>query len=214
MDVMFRNELGRALAGTLELPKDVTRPAVVVFAHGFGSGRGSSRNRAIAEQLLGRGVAAFLLDFTGHGDSEGSIEEATIGRMVRDLRAAVDLVAARSDVDGERSGVSGSSSGGIVALRFAAEDARVTALVLRSVPAEGLFEDAARVRAPTLVIAGELDIPIVEEDRALADAMTVEHRFEVVAGAGHLYEGPGQAEQVAALSTNWFVEKLRANASS
>ena len=42
---------------------------------------------AIAERLRGRGVAAFLIDVTGHGDSEGSIEEATIGllRLRRDM---------------------------------------------------------------------------------------------------------------------------------
>ena len=55
---------------------------------------------------------------------------------------------------------------------------------------------------------GQLDIPIVEEDRALASAISAAHEFRVIPGAAHLNEGPGQAEQVAVLSADWFTQKL------
>ena len=214
MELTFHSPAGRRLAASLELPEQASAepPPVAIFAHGFGSGRMSGRNRAIAERLLARGLAALLIDFTGHGDSEGDVAEATVERMVEDLGAAVDFVETRSEVDSAHVGISGSSSGGIVTVLFAARDPRANALVLRSVPAGGLFEAAARIEAPTLVIAGEQDVPIVEEDRALAEAFAGEHEFAVIPGAGHLYEGPGQSERVAELSVGWFVQKLRAQA--
>jgi poly-gamma-glutamate synthesis protein (capsule biosynthesis protein) len=172
MEVQFRNPAGARLAGSLEL-REAEQPPVVVFAHGLGSGRMSSRNRTIAERLLGEGVAAFLIDFTGHGDSEGSVEEATVERMVEDLGAAVAFLEERPEVDSTQIGVSGSSSGGIVSVLSAARDPRVATLVLRSVPAVALLEAAARITVPTLAIAGGGDVPIVEEDRALASAPPV-----------------------------------------
>jgi pimeloyl-ACP methyl ester carboxylesterase len=214
MELTFRNLAGHRLAASLELPEQplAEPPPVVIFAHGFGSGRTSGRNRAIAERLLAAGVATLLIDFTGHGDSEGDIADATIEQMVEDLGAAVDFLETRPEIDPASIGISGSSSGGIVTVLFAARDPRASALVLRSVPAGGLFEAAAGIEAPTLVIAGALDVPIAEEDRALAEALAGEHEFAVIPGAGHLYEGPGQSERVAELSAAWFVEKLRAPA--
>ena len=165
----------------------------------------------IAERLVASGIAAFLIDFTGHGDSEGDIRDATVEQMADDLRSAIDYISTEAAVDAERIGLSGSSSGGIVSTPEAAGDERVRVLVLRSVPAEDLFEAAARIRATTLVIAGANDIPIVEEDRALADAIAGPHHFDVVPHAGHLFEGPGEMERVADLSVDWFVSHLRAD---
>jgi len=210
-EVTFRNSRGRRLVGTLLLPHAVERPPVVLFAHGFNSSRRSSRNLMIAERLVTSGIAAFLIDFTGHGDSEGDIHDATVEQMTDDLRSAIDYISTETAVDAEYIGLSGSSSGGIVSILEAAHDERVHVLVLRSVPAGDLFEPAARIRATTLVIAGEADIPIVEEDRALAEVIAGPHRFEVIPHAGHLFEGPGEMERVSDLSVDWFVSHLRAH---
>ena len=127
VEIFFENDAGRRLAASLELPDGEGPFPVVVFAHGFNSGRFSGRNRVIAECLLEQGVAALLIDFTGHGDSEGTIEDATVDRMVADLAAAVDFLDARPELDSRRIGVSGSSSGGIVTVRFASRDRRPAA---------------------------------------------------------------------------------------
>jgi len=208
IEIDFKNSVGYRLAGTLTVPPTSEPVPVVAFAHGMGSGRTSSRNRAIAERLVRSSIAAFMLDFTGHGDSQGAIEEASIERMAQDLAAALDVLKQREEVDAARIGVSGSSSGGVVALVLAAGDPRVKALVLRSVPAGGLESVASNVHAPTLVIAGSEDWPIVREDEALATLIPAEHDFVVVPGAGHLFEGPGQAERVAELTADWFIAKL------
>jgi putative phosphoribosyl transferase len=208
IDFPFTNDLGQRLAGTLELPADAAPVPVVIFAHGMGSGRMSHRNREIAGRLLIEGIGAFLIDFTGHGDSEGRMEQATVERMVADLSSAIEAVRQHAAVDATRIGVSGSSSGGVVALVLTAGDERVKALVLRSVPAHGLEHIAPHVRVPTLVIAGEQDWPIVRDDEALTALIGGEHRFVVIPEAGHLFEGPGQSVKVADLSAKWFADQL------
>ncbi len=210
LEIVFRNNVGRRLAGTLLLPAANAPVPAVVFSHGMGSGRTSSRNRAIADRLVKAGVAAFLIDFTGHGSSEGSMEDATLERMSQDLASAIDALEQRPEVDRGRIGVSGSSSGAVVTLVLAAGDQRIRALVLRAVPASGMLDVARNVRVPTLVIAGEDDWPIVRDDEELAGQIAGEHSFVVIPAAGHLFEGPGQAERVAELSAAWFGEKLLA----
>lgn len=208
-DVTFANLSGQRLCGTARLPSGAGPFPVVVFAHGFHSGRHSTRNIQIADGLVAHGIAAFLIDFTGHGESEGSIEQATVEQMTGDLRAAVDTIAGHPRIDATRIAVAGSSSGGIVALLEAADDSRVRVLVLRSVPAQGLIAPAGRVRAATRVLAGGDDMPIAVEDEVLAEAIAGEHDFVLIPGAGHLFEEPEHMATVARLTIEWCVSHLR-----
>lgn len=51
---------GVTLAGNLSVPAQTT--GLVIFAHGSGSSRFSSRNRYVAEQLQARRLATLLFD--------------------------------------------------------------------------------------------------------------------------------------------------------
>jgi dienelactone hydrolase len=106
----FENEAGLQLVGILLQPDGVVRPPVVVFAHGWGSIKASPRNRAIGEALVRAGIAAFLFDFTGHGESEGDAEASTLEDQAADLSSALELLTARADSG--PLGLAGSSSGG------------------------------------------------------------------------------------------------------
>jgi hypothetical protein len=64
------------------------------------------------------------------------------------------------------------------------------------------------VRAATLLIVGSLDTEVLELNRRAASQLNCEHRVDVVAGAGHLFEEPGALEQVAQLAADWFVRHL------
>lgn len=184
---------------------------VVVFSHGFYSGKFSPRNLEIARELLRQGIASFLIDFTGHGDSEGALEESTIEQQVDDLGAAIDFLTQQNDVDADRIGVNGSSAGGTVAVRRASVDPRIKVLVLRSPRAEGAIMAARLVGVPSLIVAGERDIAVVGESRDLYAALSGEKRLEIVEGAGHLFERPGQLKQAIGISVTWFTEKLLQN---
>lgn len=205
--VSFTNPQGRRLAGELLLPDTPGPHPVVVFAHGFGSDKASPRNRLVADALVAVGIAAFVFDFTGHGESEGAAEDSTPVQQVDDLRAALDTLAGIDDVDVARLGVAGASSGAAVALRLAAEDKRIRALALRSPNVEGAEAAAARVTVPTLLVVGERDAPI----RAMCEALLprlADARLEIVPRGDHLFEEPEALARASSLTVGWLKSRL------
>ncbi|MBI4591525.1 MAG: alpha/beta fold hydrolase [Candidatus Rokubacteria bacterium] len=202
--VSFKNALGLQLAGVLLVPAAGGPHPVVVFSHGWGSGKDSPRNRAVAEALRAAGCAAFLFDFTGHGESEGALQESTQTQQVDDLGAALDLLETFEEVDRGRMGLVGASSGAAVALLRAAEDARIRALVLRSANPEGAEAAAPRVAAPTLLVVGEHDAPIRALNEELLPRLGGPRRLEVVPAGDHLFGDPAALRQAITLAVAWF----------
>jgi putative phosphoribosyl transferase len=208
MEVRFENEPGSALAGRFEAPAAGTEPfPVVVFAHGFGSGKDSPRGTAVASRVRDLGLASFLFDFTGHGGSDGSKAESTIDRQVKDLKAAVGFVQTIEAVDPKRIGVTGASSGGLVALTEALEDARVKALVVRGPRTDELYRQAGRFNQPLLIVQGELD-PLLSQTEAFYERLRCEKELRVIPGADHLFSQPEQLQAVSDLTAAWFSDKL------
>ncbi|MGZ4737465.1 MAG: phosphoribosyltransferase, partial [Acidimicrobiia bacterium] len=76
--------------------------------------------------------------------------------------------------------------------------------------AERLVTVTRWVRAPTLLIVGGADTQVLRFNRQAADAMSCEHRVEVVPGATHLFEEPGALEAAAEVARDWFVRHLGA----
>ena len=66
-----------------------------------------------------------------------------------------------------------------------------------------------RVSAPTLLIVGSLDLPVIEMNRAAMAQMRAEVMLEIVPGATHLFEEPGALGRVAALAAEWFSRYLQ-----
>lgn len=206
--VSFKNSLGFELSGVLLVPPSGGPPPVVVFAHGWGSGKDSPRNTAVADALRAEGFAAFLFDFTGHGQSEGTLKESTRAQQVDDLGTAFDLVETLGEVDRNRLGVVGASSGAAVALLRAAEDTRIRALVLRSANPEGAEAAAPRVRAPVLLVVGEHDVPLRALNEELLGRLGGPRQLAVVPGGDHLFEDPAALRQASALTVGWFRKHL------
>ncbi len=204
--VFFENGIGLRLAG--ELTVAGAGAPLVVFSHGLYSGKDSPRNRQIAAALVAHGISTFLFDYTGHGESEGSIEESTIERQVGDLGSALNFLAGQPAVG--PMGVNGSSTGGTVALLRAAGDDRIGALVVRSARDYGVSPVASAVRVPTLVIVGGEDILVAGEAERIYLALGGPREFLVVPGAGHLFEDPEHMRQVTAATVGWFERHLAA----
>ena len=66
----------------------------------------------------------------------------------------------------------------------------------------------ARVRAPTLLIVGGNDIPVIGMNQEAMAQLHVENKLEIVPGATHLFEEPGALEEVARLAREWFERYL------
>lgn len=199
------------LAGTLGVPANAV--GVVLFAHGSGSSRFSSRNRYVARVLRDAGFATLLLDLLS--SREEQIDEVTtefrfdIPRLADRLVAAIDWLAIERDVSGLSVGLFGASTGGGAALVAAtARPARVNAIVSRGGRPD-LAGDALRiVSAPTLLIVGGHDEPVIELNEKARRRMRAEVRMEIVPRATHLFEEPGALERVAELARDWFLKHL------
>lgn len=125
--VWFSDGAGRKVSGLLASPAG-TRTAVAVLCHGFASGKDSSTNRALTQDLLAQGVASFRFDFFGHGESEGEFADLTLTTAIHNLEQALVAVRARGF---SMVGLVGSSFGGIIATIVAARTPELRVLVLK-----------------------------------------------------------------------------------
>ncbi len=205
--VTFKNNKGlRLVTNIIGLKKETIQP-VVIFAHGLNSSKDSPRNLYIADGLVEKGICCFLLDFTGHGESEGESSDATVEQFIQDLDASLNHINNIKGIDPMRIGICGSSMGGTAALITAATDDRIKALVLRSAPAEGYYQYASQVRIPTLMVQGDAD-PIMEESRILYEHLAGEKKLALIKGADHLYSKEEHLKEAREAIAQWFAEKL------
>jgi putative phosphoribosyl transferase len=199
------------LDGDLALPEDAY--GVILFAHGSGSSRFSRRNRYVAEVLQDAGLATLLMDLLT--PDEERVDAVTahlrfdIGLLAERLVHATDWLAQQSETRSLSVGYFGASTGGGAALVAAAErpDA-VGAVVSRGGRPDLAGPVLDRVQAPTLLIVGGNDVPVIGMNRTALSTLRCEARLEIVPGATHLFEEPGALEQVARLATDWFRHHL------
>lgn len=204
-------------AGQVELNGDLTISegaiGIVVFAHGSGSGRKSRRNRMVAELLNNAALATLLFDLLTA--EEEAVDQWTreyrfdIPRLGERLTGVVDWVSGHDATAELPIGLFGASTGAAAALIAAAERPREVRAVASRGGRPDLADDALpRVQAPTLLIVGSYDREVIELNRAAAAQMRAEHRLEIVTGASHLFEEPGQLEEVADLTADWFAQRF------
>jgi len=205
--VSFENDRGSRLVGEIFLAGE--QAPLVVFSHGLGSGKASPRNRALAAELGDRGIGSFLFDYTGHGESEGTLADSSLEQQTFDLGAALDYLDQAYGGRLGEIGVNGSSTGGTAALFRAAQDPRIRALVVRSVRDYGVLEAASRVTVPTLVIQGGEDRTVLPESERIYRALAGPKEYVVIPGAGHLFaEDPQYTARMTQLTVDWFVRYL------
>lgn len=199
------------LVGDLTVPERAL--GNVLFAHGSGSSRYSPRNRYVAEVLQQAGLATLLMDLlTG--------EEDAIDRQTRQFRFDIDLLAARltgavdwlgqqSRTPGLPVGLFGASTGAAAALRAAANRPEmVHAVVSRGGRPDLAGAALGRVKAPTLLIVGAGDTPVIPLNLRALDQIRGLRELALVQGASHLFEEPGTLAEASGLARDWFLRYL------
>jgi pimeloyl-ACP methyl ester carboxylesterase len=197
-----------SLEGFLAGPEDA---GLVIFAHGSGSSRFSSRNIAVAAHLNDRGLATLLFDLLTAAEQE--IDAVTrehrfdIDLLTRRLAGAIDWALERAP--GRAIGLFGASTGAAAALRAAAaRPAAVRAVVSRGGRPDLAGDALGRVAAPTLLIVGGRDEQVLALNREAAAQMAAPVTIEVVPGATHLFPESGAMERVEELAGAWLAERL------
>ncbi len=198
--------------GDLTIPADAE--AMVIFAHGSGSSRLSSRNRFVASVLQEGRLATLLLDLLTAEEEEIDLRTRhlrfDIGLLANRLVQATRWVAGDSSISGLPLGYFGASTGAAAALIAAAELPDSTRAVVSRGGRPDLAEAALRkVKAPTLLIVGGEDHVVIELNTRALSELPCEKKLEIVPGATHLFEEPGTLEQVADLANHWFIQHFR-----
>ncbi len=196
------------LEGILGLP--VGPCGVVVFAHGSGSGRLSPRNNFVARHLQRDGLATLLLDLLTEAEADDRRKVFDIDLLADRLLLAKDWLEAEPRTQHLKIGYFGASTGAGAALQAAArEPSNVKAVVSRGGRPDLAEPYLPSVTAPTLLIVGGHDEPVIEMNQAAYDLLTCEKKLIIVPGATHLFEEPGTLEQVAEHASRWFQQYLK-----
>jgi putative phosphoribosyl transferase len=210
--------------GSVSLSGDLTiiekSPGIVLFAHGSGSSRHSRRNRYVASVLQDAGLDTLLFDLLTE-------EEEVIDEQTRHLRFDIELLTTRlvavTDWLVQNPTVSnnlniayfGASTGAAAALAAAAKRAEI----IKAVVSRGGRPDLAdpylsQVKAPTLLIVGGFDTPVIKMNQEAFDKLQQlsaekgEKELVVIPEASHLFEESGKLELVAQFASEWFARFL------
>lgn len=203
----------RIPSGSVMLDGDLAVPpharGVVLFAHGSGSSRFSSRNRHVAELLNESGFATLLMDLLTADEDDVDRYTAEyrfdINRLANRLVSAAEWLSADEATETLPISIFGASTGGGAALVTAAEiPQRIAAVVSRGGRPDLAGDALERVEAPTLLIVGGNDETVLELNRAALERLHATARLDVIPRATHLFEEPGALDEVARHATAWI----------
>jgi putative phosphoribosyl transferase len=200
------------LAGTLTLPP--SPEGVVLFAHGSDSSRFSPRNQFVANALLRMNLGTLLFDLLTEHEARSRSNVFDIPLLADRLRHATRWVASYPASADLPIGYFGASTGAAAALAAAAQEPAIGAVVSRGGRPDLAGELLPHVQAPTLLIVGGDDTPVLDLNRAALAHLGGIKRLVVVPGATHLFAEPGALEAVARLAGTWFARHLGAIATA
>ena len=196
-----------AIIGDLTLPENAA--SIIIFAHGSGSSRHSSRNRYVAEQLNGSGFATLLLDLlTAEEEKQEPFTmhyRIDIEMLADRLCSAVDWVSWNRLTENLTIGLFGASTGSAAALECAANRRdKIAALVSRGGRPDLSADVLPRILCPTLFIVGGFDPHVLALNEKALHMMSCHREIEIVPGASHLFEEAGKMDIVSSMASMWF----------
>lgn len=199
------------LNGILQIPENAN--GIVLFAHGSGSSRFSIRNQHVASVLNKANIATLLFDLLTPAEDE--VDEFTrehrfnIELLASRLVAVTDWLLQQPKTNHLSIGYFGASTGGGAALQAAAKrQSAVKAVVSRGGRPDLAGAALSQVKAPTLLIVGGHDEPVIEMNQNAMKEMQCIKKLEIVPGATHLFEEPGTLDHVSRLAKDWFTQYL------
>lgn len=199
--------IGKAeISGNLVIPADAK--AIIIFSHGSGSNRFSSRNQKVAGYLQERNFGTLLFDSLTKEEDLDYFKRFDINLLTQRLTGAAEWLAGFPAANNCRIGFFGASTGAASALRTAAEKNNVFAVVSRGGRPDLVLDYLDKVTAPVLLIVGGWDYDIITLNRKALLRLTGEKKLEVIERASHLFEEKGAMEKVCKLAADWFEKYL------
>jgi dienelactone hydrolase len=196
------------LKGLFRLPRSAR--GIVIFAHGSGSGRLSPRNNHVAQELHDAGFASLLVDLLHPAEEADRANVFDIPLLASRLSGTADWVQRLPETAHLPIGYFGASTGaGAALLAASGPDPRIRAIVSRGGRPDLAGSRAlSHVAAPTLLIVGSRDLPVIELNKVALTHLRAPKELVIVPGAHHLFEEPGTLDQVVDQAIRWFATYL------
>ena len=195
------------LKGDLVIPENPI--GIVIFSHGSGSSRFSSRNRMVAELIQKHNIATFLFDLLTEKEDQIYENRFNIDLLTSRLIETTEWLMEDKNTKGLPIGFFGASTGAASALRAAAYFGKtVKAVVSRGGRPDMAITELPMVTAPTLLIVGGLDVPVIGMNKMAFDELESVKEMKIIPGATHLFEEPGKLLEVADLAIAWYKRYL------
>ena len=195
------------LEGTLTLPRNAK--ATILFAHGSGSSRSSPRNIFVARELNEAGFATLLFDLLTEREAQDRWNVFDIPLLAKRLLTASEWIAINEATAPLPIAFFGASTGAAAALIAAAQSSReIAAIVSRGGRPDLVGAALVKVRSPTLLIVGGLDVDVLMLNRSAFDQLNCEKALKIVPGATHLFPEHSALEEVVRLAREWFDEHV------
>ena len=207
---MKREEISIPLAsvtlkGELVLPENAL--GIVVFSHGSGSSRFSPRNKMVAELIQQHGMGTLLFDLLTEQEDRIYENRFNIDLLVSRLIEATEWLMNTKETQKYPVAYCGASTGAASALRAAAYfEKKIKAVVSRGGRPDLALKALPMVTAPTLLIVGQLDVPVIQMNKQAFDQLHCIKEMKIIPGATHLFEEPGKLIEVAEMAISWYKE--------
>lgn len=196
------------LKGRLRLAEN--QKGLIIFSHGSGSSRMSSRNNYVADLLLNEGFSSLLFDLLTETENLIRENRFDVNLLAQRLAIVTQWIDKQKEAQNVPIGFFGASTGAASALIAAS----VLGDKIKAIVSRGGRPDLAEpilnnINIPTLLIVGGNDGIVIElNQKAYAQLQGIK-KIEIIEGATHLFSEPGKLEAVAKLTSNWFTEYLK-----
>lgn len=198
-------------AGNKKLTAELTIPpgadAIILFARSGIDAHLNSRDRAAALQLQKAGFGTLLSDLLTETEVVAS-KEFDIDLLTARLLIVSKWLIHRDLFSHYKLGYFAVSFAAAAAIKAAVcLEEQIGAVVCRAGRTDLAADVLPELQAPTLLVVGSLDLPILHLNREALDSLSCIKQFEVIQGTTHLFQGD-KVNQVAALAVSWFKQHL------
>lgn len=192
----------------LRIPRNAG--ALVIFSHGSGSSRFSSRNNYVADVLHRCGIATLLADLLTPEEDLDYGNRFNITLLTNRLKQITDWASEQKRLKNLPVGYFGASTGAASALNAAADlHGFIKAVVSRGGRPDLAYPAALQsVSCPVLLIVGSLDTHVIQLNQQAFEQLNCKKEMTIIDGASHLFEEPGKLQEVAKLAAEWFEKNL------
>jgi dienelactone hydrolase len=163
----------------------------------------------VAELIQDNNIATFLFDLLTEKEDQIYENRFNIDLLTSRLIETTEWLMENKNTKDLPIGFFGASTGAASALRAAAYFGKtVKAVVSRGGRPDMAITELTMVTAPTLLIVGGEDIPVIGMNKMAFDELQSVKEMEIIPGATHLFEEPGKLLEVADLAIAWYKKYL------